>query len=136
MLLWLDIFWLMLAAGTLGHWQWSRAARRGCTTRAQRLLTLVGVFVLLFPIVSARDDLLEQQYLAEKPDDAGSAVSDTAHHSAWAPGERVAQPAILRPMAFAWPGVTVGRVGEVATVTPASALVRPGEGRAPPSSHS
>ena len=53
----LNIFWLIIAAGALGIWirQWRRGARwRGLPLQ---LCALGCVLVLLFPVISATDDL-------------------------------------------------------------------------------
>jgi hypothetical protein len=53
----LNIFWLLIAAGALGIWirQWRRGARRRGLPLP--LCALGCVLVLLFPVISATDDL-------------------------------------------------------------------------------
>ncbi len=53
----LNLLWVGLALGTLGAW----ACRRGPAIHSHRLelLSLVFVFALLFPVVSASDDLAQ-----------------------------------------------------------------------------
>jgi hypothetical protein len=54
----LNLAWLLLALPAYWLWQGSRSARRERQfTSLQCLLALVSVLVLLFPVVSATDDL-------------------------------------------------------------------------------
>src|ERR1700751_3552880 len=59
MVLFLNLAWVLLALPA--YWLWRSAGRVGCPrhfTPLQCLLVLGSVLVLLFPVVSASDDLL------------------------------------------------------------------------------
>jgi hypothetical protein len=127
----LNLAWLLLSLPA--YWLWRRSARR--FSPLQCLLALGCVLVLLFPVISASDDL--HAICAEMEDSSSSKrtvrQSGSDRNSAWVnrlqgPPARVASP--LRLVA---PEIGLLEV----VVTCASPLPRPcafHAGRAPPSS--
>ncbi len=67
----LDALWLLLTVVFLGYGIFRRDRRSSC---GRELLSLTVALVLIFPIISAADDLL----LFSVPDGAQAAVSDVA----------------------------------------------------------
>jgi hypothetical protein len=125
----LNLAWLLLALPA--YWLWRRSARR--FSPLQCLLALGCVLVLLFPVISASDDLHVMRAEMEDSSISKRAVrqSGSDRNSAWVnrlqgPPARVASPLQLVP-----PEVGLLEV----VVTCASPLARPcafHAGRAPP----
>lgn len=66
--LWLNAVWLLLAFAGIGFCvQHQFASRRSWRAVAPALLATAILFVLLFPIVSATDDLYDMQAVVEEP---------------------------------------------------------------------
>ena len=66
--LFLNILWLLLALPALWVWRYeTRAARTNAFARLGPLLILGCVLVLLFPVISATDDLQAMRFEMEDP---------------------------------------------------------------------
>ncbi|MGA8619574.1 MAG: hypothetical protein WB660_13790 [Candidatus Sulfotelmatobacter sp.] len=130
----LNLAWVLLAVPA--YWLWRRGARTGSTrlvNSAQCLLALGCVLVLLFPVISASDDLhamrAEMEESASNKRAVRQAATDT--RSAWV--NRLQGPPALAASAF-WR--TIPEVGllEISIIS-LSPLARPCVfhiGRAPP----
>ena len=59
----LNLIWMLLA--TLMFWLWLRHARRDGVSRKTQLLALAVGLLIIFPVISVTDDLLEAQNFAE-----------------------------------------------------------------------
>ena len=57
----LNLLWLVLAVGSLAHWLAPERTRR--CHHLHGLVTLVFVLSLLFPVISANDDLAQQELI-------------------------------------------------------------------------
>jgi len=73
----LNLFWLLLAVPAVWVWQRARCARPECRVHSRRSLLLMAcVVLLLFPIISASDDLQ-----AMRPEVEESTSRDAQRHA-------------------------------------------------------
>jgi hypothetical protein len=129
----LNLFWLLLTIPALWLWH-KRGLRRDQSKRSCLLLISLGcLLILLFPVISASDDLRAMRTEAEDPIMCDSLRDSSAGRSS--------QPADHQSAAFAVPEaqfvVSFGNpVWSVATSAPASKaglrLIATRVGRAPP----
>lgn len=130
----LNLAWVLLALPAYWLWLRNAEAQRGRRlTPLQCLLALACVLVLLFPVISASDDLHAMR--AEMEDSATKrAVRQAAAERSFASAHRWQGPPAIVPSA-AWRFVPQIADFKVSTVR-LSPLARPGifhAGRAPPS---
>ncbi len=114
----LNVLWTLLAAGTLGHWMYRRMYRRGSTCRLHlpELVGLIFVLSLLFPVISANDDLLQQEAINETPaSQCVVAGADTERQLSSASSSRVFSPALVAPQF----SLLLFRFEQVAEIAPA-----------------
>jgi hypothetical protein len=104
----LNLFWLLLALPAYGLWRNARAARdRGSLSSLQCVLALGCTLVLLFPVVSATDDLHAMRGEMEESSKRSirQPVSDksSAGHSRWHnPPAALAACAAIVPLSQSW----------------------------------
>jgi hypothetical protein len=73
----LNLFWLLLALPAVWVWQQARCTQPGCRVHSRRSLLLIAcVVLLLFPIISASDDLQ-----AMRPEVEESTSRDALRHA-------------------------------------------------------
>lgn len=78
----LNLTWLLLVLP--GYWLWRRGVQSRLATSQQCLLALGCVFVLLFPVISATDDLHAMRAEMEESSPGKRAVRPAGErHSAW-----------------------------------------------------
>ena len=131
----LNLFWLLLAAPAVWLWHKARFAQPKSQFHARRSLLLVScVVLLLFPIVSASDDLQ-----AMRPEVEESTARDTQRHAQGCrsniSADHAGTPALLPEPSSALPVLQwAGRVA----LSPAKPSIRVSRalhaGRAPPAS--
>ncbi|HZW95776.1 MAG TPA: hypothetical protein VFF64_22710 [Candidatus Eremiobacteraceae bacterium] len=130
----LNLAWVLLALPA--YWLWRRGAgaqQKRCVTSVQCLLTLGCVLVLLFPVISASDDLHAMQAEMEESATSKRAVRQAASDKSSAWTNRMQSPPIMAASATRLGLDEVGLL-EV-PVTCFSPLARPcvlSAGRAPP----
>jgi hypothetical protein len=130
----LNLIWLLLVVPALWVWRRRTCEPGGQVRRSQSCLLILGcILLLLFPVVSATDDL---QAMRPEIEEAGMQDGiDHAHHGRFlaSPGglcETFAlpmEPCLVRPQAAAWGMVAVN---PLLPLPAKSAMVR--VGRAPP----
>ncbi len=90
----LNVLWALLAAGALGDWLYRRGSR--CRPHLVELIGLIFVLSLLFPVISANDDLLLQEAIYEPPaSQCLIAGADTERQLSPAPSSRTFSPALV-----------------------------------------
>jgi hypothetical protein len=128
----LNLFWLLLIIPAIWLWQGARCARPR-ERHLQGLLVLGCVLMVLFPVVSATDDL---QAMRPEMEEAGTQdATRRADHGRLPAGAGdscntfalVAARHITLPEPAVW-----GPVADVATLSPAMGVVTRRAGRAPP----
>jgi hypothetical protein len=132
----LNLAWVLLAVP--GYWLWRRGADARVARRIsslQCLLALGCVLVLLFPVISASDDLHAMRAEMEESSTSKRAVrlAGCERHSAWV--NRLQGPPALMASAVWLPAPEAGHL-EIA-ITGLARLTKPWVwhvGRAPPSS--
>jgi hypothetical protein len=130
----LNLAWMLLALPA--YWLWQRDARSGATRRvssAQRLLALACGLVLLFPVISASDDLHAMQAEMEESSASKRAVRQASgdKSSPWV--NRLQGPVAIVASAVRLADPQVGRLESFVGRVPA--LAGPAifyGGRAPP----
>lgn len=128
----LNLIWLLLTIPAVWVWHEARCARPG-ERDLQGLLLLACILMLLFPVVSATDDLQ-----AMRPEMEEAAVQDTSGRSDHgrllaAAGGSCNTFVLLTARFVVLPELVVwGPVAEVATLLPAIGVVTRRAGRAPP----
>lgn len=70
----LDIFWLLLFAPSFCVWMW----RRPDLTRGRFIITVTCFLVLLFPVISANDDLRAAAQDVEEPGPSKNSVKQVS----------------------------------------------------------
>ncbi len=91
----LNVLWALLAMGALAHW-WYRRCRSHF--HFPELVGLIFILSLLFPVISANDDLLRQQATDESSMSQYLAAGlETEKHLAVAASSRSFSPALVAP---------------------------------------
>ena len=129
----LNIFWLLIAAGALGIWirQWRRGARRRGLPLP--LCALGCVLVLLFPVISATDDLhatalvVEASGFSRKIPKSITPTETSAH--AWL---QVLPALLLLALFSAAAHKLVDTATEQRVLLSVTGFIHPVDGRAPP----
>jgi hypothetical protein len=128
----LNVFWLFIAAGALGIWilQWRRGARR--RGLALPLCALGCVLALLFPVISATDDLHAAALVVETSGFTRKILKsitpgDSSAH-AWLQG----LPALLLLALFSAASKVVDTIAEQRVPLSLTRFIQPVSGRAPP----
>ena len=130
----LNLAWVLLALPA--YWLWRRGAgsrQKRCVTSLQCLLTLGCVLVLLFPVISASDDLHAMRAEMEESATSKRAVRQAGSDKSSAWTNRMQSPPAMAASATRLALEEVGLL-EV-SVTSLSPLARPcalSAGRAPP----
>ncbi len=130
----LNLAWVLLALPAYWLWRGSPGAhQKRCVTSLQCLLTLGCVLVLLFPVISASDDLHAMQAEMEESATSKRAVRQAASDKSSAWTNRMQSPPIMAASAARLALDEVGLLD--VPVTCFSPLARPcvlSAGRAPP----
>jgi hypothetical protein len=105
--LFLNLVWVLLALP--GYWLWRRAVDTRRASSRQCLLALGCALVLLFPVISATDDLHAMRAEMEESSTSKRAVRPAAErHSAWV--NRLQGPAGFVVSAFLFSALEVGHL--------------------------
>ena len=130
----LNIFWLIIAAGALGIWvrQWRRRARwRGLPLQ---LCALGCVLVLLFPVISATDDLHATALAVETSDFSRKMLKSITPTGASAHTWQHAIPAMLSlALLFSAAARRVDIATQQLVLLTVTGFIHQVDGRAPPS---
>ena len=132
----LNLAWLLLALPA--YWLWRGAKSAGAErkfTSLQCLLALACVLVILFPVISATDDLMAMRTEMEESPVSKRSVHQASHDKACACQTRLQTPPALAetPIPFA-PALEQGELFSSSFVSlPSAPPALPG-GRAPPTS--
>jgi len=132
----LNLAWLLLALPA--YWLW-RGSRSGCAegkfTSLQCLLALGCVLVILFPVVSATDDLIAMRTEMEESPISKRTVRLSSHDKASAWNSRLeTSPAILGTLWWFTLGSDNSDLPLIPSVFPPAAPSTLPAGRAPPAS--
>jgi hypothetical protein len=126
----LNLIWLLLVVPAFLLWKSSRQAE-GLPRASLRLLALACVLALLFPVVSASDDI--QAMRPEIEEAGGRDALSTPHHSRCAPVDSSSNGVALPSLPAAQPELRIlGAVTPIATSSPAGYAATTRPGRAPP----
>jgi hypothetical protein len=129
----LNIAWLMLILPSVLIWRREPKRISPYLHRAQSCVLLCCLLALLFPVVSATDDLCALQRDVEEPVVTKPTVkqSVSAKSAGFESGSRLT--AQLSPSDFLWPANEVhSLVSNSQAVAPVEALSKTARGRAPP----
>jgi hypothetical protein len=130
----LNLAWLLLVLPACWLWRGSRSARAEHRfTSMQCLLALGCVLVMLFPVVSATDDLLALRTEMEESPVSKRSIRQADHDKASARDTRLESPMALPPTLPLF-ALSVGH-GTLALIPSSSPLAPPSilpAGRAPP----
>jgi hypothetical protein len=130
----LNTIWLVVAIAAVGMWlATGYAGVRHHPGKALRFLALVCALILLFPSISLTDDLHEAQAVMEESSRA--VMKARAVTEACLRAGRSTFPAILTGLPFGTTALRALAAEVVPLALPAAcfALIRPCEGRSPPS---
>ena len=126
----LNLIWLLLIVPAFLLWRSSRQAR-GVDRSGFSLLALGCVLALLFPVVSASDDM--QAMRPEIEEAGGRDALSNSHHSRFAPTDSSSNSATLPPAPTAQPEFRIwGVVTPIVASSPAGHATATRAGRAPP----
>lgn len=129
----LNLAWLLLALPAYCLWRDSRSRAERRSTSLQCLLALAGVLVMLFPVISATDDLHAMRSEVEESPVSKRSVRQTGNDKSSVWNIRLqSPPAILGALtSFALSAVKADlSSARVLSITPAPSILQ--DGRAPP----
>ncbi len=126
----LNVLWALLAVGALGHWMYRRGST--CRLHPPELVGLIFVLSLLFPVISANDDLLQQEAIHETPaSQCLVAGLNTERQLSSSPSSRVVSLALAAPQ-FSPLLFNFERVAEIAPPPHDAPAIRASGNHSPP----
>jgi hypothetical protein len=126
----LNLIWLLLVVPAFLLWKSSRQAE-GIPRARLRFLALACVLALLFPVVSATDDI--QAMRPEIEEAGGRDALGTSHHFRLAPVDSSSHSLALPSLPAAQPELRIwGMVPSILASSPAGYAATTRPGRAPP----
>jgi hypothetical protein len=126
----LNLIWLLLIVPAFLLWKSSRQAE-GMPRASLRFLALACVLALLFPVVSATDDM--QAMRPEIEEAGGRDALSTSHHFKLAPVDSSSNSLALPSLPTAQPELRIwGMVTPILASSPAGYAATTRPGRAPP----
>jgi hypothetical protein len=128
----LNLAWLLLALPAYWLWRGSKSAECKFSS-LQCLLTLGCVLVILFPVISATDDLMAMRTEMEESPISKRSIHQTSHDKASGWNSRLQVPPALlgMPASFA-PAAEFGILSLSRSILPPATAAAVPAGRAPP----